>query len=245
MKAIPTVTAAALLAAAGATVALAQAPAQSPAPTNPSAASSPHQREATQTGTEEAPVSNGANPAEASSPHQRGAMHDASKADIDSAMTAGATPEKFVKMAGEDGMAEVELAKLALQKSKNNDVRQFAQKMERDHEQANEQLSSLAKSKGLTIPPKLDAKHEAMVKSMSAKSGAAFDAAYSEHMAKAHAKAVALFQGAEKSSDPDLAAFAKKTLPTLEEHKQLADNLRSSVGTREASAKGTSQSSSQ
>jgi putative membrane protein len=236
MKAIPTVTAAALLAAA--TVAVAQTPTQ--APTDPSAASSPHQRQATgqanDSSTSEAPTMNGANPGAASSPHQHETMRNESKAGTEAAMTAGATPQKFVEMAAQDGMAEVGLAKLALKKSSNDEVKQFAQKMEQDHEQANEQLSSIAKSKGLTVPEKLDAKHEAMMKMLSAKSGKAFDQAYAEHMAKDHSKAVALFQGAEQSSDPQLSAFAKKTLPTLEEHKQLADNLNASVGTRTASA---------
>ena len=236
MNAIPTVTAAALLAAAAATVAVAQTQTQSP--TEPSAASSPHQRHATDNGTSEAPAMNGANPGAASTPHQQEAMRTASKADTEAAMKAGATPQTFVKMAAEDGMAEVDLAKLALKKSSNSDVKQFAQKMEQDHEQANDQLSSIAKWKGMEVPDKLDAKHEALMKSLSAKSGKAFDQAYAEHMAKDHSKAVALFQGAAQSSDSDLAAFAKKTLPTLEEHKQLADNLNASVGTRTASAEG-------
>jgi putative membrane protein len=240
MNRISTVTAAALLAAAGAAVAVAQT--QTQTPSDPSAASSPHQRQATHSGTSEEGVNNGASPGAASSPHQHEAMKNASTSDTDSAMTAGATPETFVKTAAEDGMAEVGLAKLALKKSSNNEVKQFAQKMEQDHEQANDQLSSIAKSKGLDIPKKLDAKHEAMMKSLSAKSGAAFDSAYAEHMAKDHAKAVALFESASKSSDPELAAFAKKTLPTLQEHKQLADNLHSSVGTRTASAPGQDKS---
>jgi len=240
MNAISTVAAAALLAAAGAAVAVAQTQTQNPS--DPSAASSPHQRQATHSGTSEEGVTNGANPGAASSPHQHEAMKNASAADTDAATTAGATPESFVKAAAEDGMAEVGLAKLALKKSSNNEVKQFAQKMEQDHEQANEQLSSIAKSKGLTVPKKLDVKHEAMMKSLSAKSGAAFDSAYAEHMAKDHSKAVALFEGASKSSDPELSAFAKKTLPTLQEHKQLADNLRSSVGTRTAAAPGEGKS---
>lgn len=151
-------------------------------------------------------------------------------------MAKGATPEAFVKTAAEDGMTEIGLAKLALKKSSNNDVKQFAQKMQQDHEQADQELAGIARSKGLTLPKKPDAKHEAMMKTLSAKSGAAFDRQYADHMAKDHAKAVALFQAASQSSDPQLAAFAKKTLPTLEEHKQLADNLKASVGTRTASA---------
>jgi putative membrane protein len=240
MNAIPTVTVAALLAAAGVTVAAAQTPTQSP--TDPSAASSPHQRQATDTGTSEAPAMNGANPGAASSPHQREAMKDTSKAGAEADMAAGATPRTFVEKAAQDGMAEVDLAKLALKKSSNNDVKQFAQKMIQDHEQANDQLASIAQQKGLTVPKKLDAKHEAMLKTLSAKSGHSFDQAYAEHMAKDHEKAVALFKGAAQSSDPELSAFAKKTLSTLEEHKQLADNLRSSVGTRTASASGNGSS---
>jgi putative membrane protein len=151
-------------------------------------------------------------------------------------MKAGATPATFVKTAAEDGMTEVALAKLALSQSSNDQVKQFAQKMVQDHERANQQLASVAQAKGLAVPMKLDAKHEAMVKALRAKSGAAFDAAYARDMAKAHAKAMALFQAAAQSSDPDVAYFAKRTLPTLEEHQQLADDLRSSVGTRIASA---------
>jgi putative membrane protein len=233
MNALYTATAAAMLAAA-ATVAVAQT--QTQTPTDPSAASSPHQRQATSTGAEEAGTTNGANPSAASSPHQREAMKGESRAEMDKAMTEGATPASFVKTAAEDGMTEVQLGKLAMSKSKNDQVKQFAQKMVQDHSQADQELDSLAKRKGLTVPTKLDAKHEAMVKMLSAKSGAAFDAAYAQHMAKDHAKAVALFQSASKSSDPDLAAYAQKILPTLEEHKQLADNLHANTRTRTASA---------
>jgi putative membrane protein len=187
--------------------------------------------------TSEAGTVNGADPSSASTPHQHGAMSNSTKADTAAAMAAGATPSTFVKTAAQDGMTEVELGKLALSKSSNDEVKQFAQKMVQDHGQADQQLASLAQSKGLTVPTKLDAKHAAMVKMLSAKSGAAFDSAYAKHMAKGHTQAVALFEAASKSSDPDLAAFAQKTLPTLQEHEQLAENLRASVATRTASAK--------
>jgi putative membrane protein len=180
----------------------------------------------------EAPTTNGANPGE----HQHQAMQNASHADLEQAKTAGATPATFVAAAAQTGMAEVQLAKVALQKSSNEEVQQFAHKMVQDHTQANQQLIEIAKSKGLHVPTRLDAKHEAMVKDLSAKSGDAFDAAYAEHMAKGHAQAVAMFEAAAKSSDPDLAAFAQKTLPTLEVHKQLADSLHASTSTRTASA---------
>ena len=232
MNAFSAVTLAALVAAG----ASAGAAAQTQSPTSPSAASSPQQRQTTSDQASEAATANGADPSSASTPHQHDAMKGSSNADTSAAMAAGATPTTFVKTAAQDGMTEVELGKLALSKSSNNEVKQFAQKMVQDHGQADQQLASLAQSKGLTVPTKLDAKHEAMVKMLSAKSGAAFDSAYAKHMAKGHTQAVALFEAASSSSDPDLAAFAKKTLPTLQEHKQLADNLRASVATRTANA---------
>jgi putative membrane protein len=237
MNAFSTVTAAALLAAGAATVATAQ----TPTPSDPSAASSPSQRQATGSAASESPTSNGTDPGAASSPHQNQAMKHSSSADMQDAATAGARPETFVKTAAQDGMTEVALAKLALSKSSNDEVKQFAQKMEQDHTKADQQLSSIARTKGIAVPTQLDAKHQAMVKSLGAKSGAAFDSAYATHMAKGHAKAVALFQAAAQSSDPDLAAFAQKTLPTIEVHKQLADSLEASTGNRSASAQGGSQ----
>lgn len=219
MNALSAATAAALLATAAATIVVAQTPPDTAPPqTGPAAASSPHQREATRTNTEEAPAANGAEPTAASTPHQHEAV-------------AGADPASFVKDAAQANLTEMELAKLAMQKSSNDQVKQFAQKMLHDHQQANSELESIAKAKGLSLPDKLDARHEAMVQQLGAKSGAQFDAAYAAAMAKGHSHAVALFKAATQNKDRDLAAFAKKTLPTLEDHKQLADNLHENIRT--------------
>ena len=76
-----------------------------------------------------------------------------------------------------------------------------------------------------------------MVKALSAKSGSAFDADYAAHMAADHDKAIALFQSASRSSDPELAGFAKKTLPTLQKHKQMADSLSSNTRKESSAAR--------
>ena len=143
-------------------------------------------------------------------------------------------PAEFVKKAAQDGMTEVELGKVALQKSSDANVRSFADRMVQDHGKANDELASIAKKKNLEVPAKLDAMHQKMVQQISAKSGADFDAAYASHMAMDHSKAVALFQNGATLPDADLAAFAKKTLPTLQQHKQQADSLHAK--TRTASA---------
>jgi putative membrane protein len=134
-------------------------------------------------------------------------------------------PSVFVTKAAQDGMTEVELGKVALSKSSNAQVREFAQRMVKDHGKANNELAAIAKQKGIDAPKKLDAEHAAMVKELEATDGMAFDTQYAKHMNMDHSKAVALFEAASKSNDTDLAGFAKKTLPTLKEHKQMASKL--------------------
>ena len=134
-------------------------------------------------------------------------------------------PTVFVQKAAQDGMTEVELGKVALRKSKNAEVRNFAQRMVTDHGKANSELAAIARSKGINAPKALDAEHKDMVKKLESADGATFDSEYSSHMNMDHDKAIALFEAASESSDADLAGFAKKTLPTLKEHKEMASKL--------------------
>ena len=141
------------------------------------------------------------------------------------AVPAAPAPSEFVNKAAQDGMTEVALGKVALSKSKDPKVQDFAQRMVTDHGKANAELASLAKAKGIEPPNTLDAIHEAMVQQLQGKDGAEFDHAYAQHMNMDHGKAIELFESAAKSADADVAGFARKTLPTLKEHKILAVNL--------------------
>jgi putative membrane protein len=48
-------------------------------------------------------------------------------------------------------------------------------------------------------------------------------------MVSDHEDAVRLFERGSKSSDPDIAAFAQKTLPTLQHHLMMAQELAKTV----------------
>lgn len=136
----------------------------------------------------------------------------------------------FVKKAAQDGMTEVEVGKIALSKSQDPAIRGFAQKMVDDHSKANAELAEIATAKGVTPPKKLDAEHQAMVSSMKNVPASDFDRQYSRHMNMDHSKAIALFESASQAKDPQLAEFAQKTLPTLKEHKQMAEKLPGNSG---------------
>jgi len=133
---------------------------------------------------------------------------------------------EFVMEAAMGGMMEVELGRIAAQKGMSESVKQFGQRMVDDHSKANEELMSLATSKGMTLPTALDEKHKKDVTKLSAMSGADFDRAYSRMMLSDHNKDVKEFEKqSTKGADPDIKAFAGKTLPTLREHLQMAKAL--------------------
>ncbi len=207
----------------GLAAAAAQSPAQqSPAqqsPSSPAGAASPHQREVTNAGGTEAQPGTGTDPGSMATPHQQSVTQMPARG-------AAAAPT-FVKMAAVSGMTEVELAKLALEKSSNAEIKQFAERMISDHTKANTELKGIASQKGLDVPTSLDADHAAMVKSMSTKSGKEFDAAYARHMAADHDRAVTLFQSESSDTDKELAAFAQNTLPLLQSHQKMAQHLAS------------------
>jgi putative membrane protein len=213
--------------AAGATsISMAQAPNPQTTPSEPSAASSPHQREATGQAGTEATATENPEVTGAASPHQKDALgKQQGDAKMRMADKSAADPSTFVKKAALGGMTEVEVAKLAQSKSQDPKVQAFAQRMVKDHGKANQELSTLAKAKGWQVPASLDAEHKAVVEKLRAKSGAEFDAAYSQQMMGDHEKTIALFEGGSKASDAELAAWVKATLPTLKEHQQLAHSL--------------------
>jgi len=140
--------------------------------------------------------------------------------------------QQFVMKAAQGGMAEVELGRLATQKAASGDVKQFGQRMVDDHSKANDELKSIASSKGVNLPTDVGAKNKADMDHLSALSGAEFDRAYMQHMVKDHKTDVAEFRKESNSGkDNDVKGFAAKTLPTLEEHLKMAQDTFNKVKT--------------
>jgi putative membrane protein len=146
--------------------------------------------------------------------------------------------EAFIQDAAADGMAEVKLGKLASEKASNTDVKQFADRLVKDHTKANDELKKVAQQETVNLPQELKPKHQKTLDHLSSLSGEAFDRAYVSHMVEDHQKAVKLFQRHSKSaSNPALKQFASSTLPTLQEHLTEAKRLQREVGG--STARGT------
>ena len=129
------------------------------------------------------------------------------------------------------GHFEVEGAKMALQKSQNDAVKTFAQHMLDDHTAAAQQLQGLAAAKNHKLPDGPSVMQKGKLKLLSTHDGAKFDKSYIDSLGpKAHRETIQLFEkGAAKAHDPDVKAWAEKTLPTLREHLTKAEQLDQSV----------------
>jgi putative membrane protein len=177
------------------------------------------------------PVPSGQGTASPGAPPAAGQTPSGDRRDA-SATARSMDAQTFVREAAIGGMAEVELGQLAAGKAASDAVKQFAQRMVTDHSDANAELKTLAQSKGLTLPTELDAKHKQARDTLAALSGAAFDRAYMDQMRKDHHQAVSDFrQQSSSGSDPEVKGWAAKTLPTLQEHMQLADRTNAGAET--------------
>ena len=140
--------------------------------------------------------------------------------------TTAPADREFMKKAAQANIAEIEAGKLAQSKASSNDIKQFGEKMQQDHGKVLDELQTLAKSKGVALPTETDEKHKALAKRLAATSGKKFDEAYASNAGVAdHKEAKQLFEKAAASKDPDVSAFAKKVLPDIEHHLEMAQDL--------------------
>ena len=162
--------------------------------------------------------------------------------------TLSAEDRQFVEKASMSSRMEVALGNLAEDKAQSDEVKQFGEQLARDHEAANRQLqSSLGGGDATTAqqpgagmsnlpdhaPDGRSPMNEEMQQTqrkLESVSGQAFDRAYLEEMVKHHQKDIQEFERAAQSDNPQIRAFAERTLPTLREHLQKAQQLQQSSG---------------
>jgi putative membrane protein len=134
--------------------------------------------------------------------------------------------KNFMTKAAQGGIAEVNGGSMAAQKGSSGDVKNFGNQMVSDHGKANDELKTLATNKGISLPADTDEQHKKKADELSKKSGAAFDKAYMKDMVEDHEHDVAEFKKAQSSAkDPDLKAWLDKTLPVIEGHLKMAQDI--------------------
>jgi putative membrane protein len=142
------------------------------------------------------------------------------------------TTENFVKTVAISDMFEIQSGQLAAEKAQNDDVQSFGKQMTDDHTETSDDLKELIEDEEIKVelPSKLDDEHQAKLDKLKGLSGNQFDKEYVRMQIDAHQKAVALFESyAAAGENDDLKKWVGDTLPTLKEHLEEAQNLKTAV----------------
>jgi putative membrane protein len=153
-----------------------------------------------------------------------------SKAAQTSQSSVAVGTQSFLKSTAEGGHSEVDVANLALSKTSNAQVKQLAETIKSDHEKANVELQALGTRKQVTLPTMASKTQKANADRLAKLSGAEFDKAYVSAMVKDHHADIKEFENHRQDADPDVAAWVNKTLPTLENHLNLAEAAQKAIG---------------
>lgn len=156
----------------------------------------------------------------------------------------------FLTKAISSNSFEVEAAVLALQKSQNKLVKDFAQMMIEDHTLIGQELEDLVQIKKWELIRINDKELDQGLKDLHAANTSSFDTIYTTLMRNSHVQDIELFRlAAQQGSDiidPAVKQFASNALPTLLNHldhiKQLEDNI---IPKQESQMKSSNQNQTQ
>ena len=149
------------------------------------------------------------------------------KTGVNSALGISPTTLDFVKEAATSDMLEIDAAKVAQDKG-NPDEKKFAEQMITDHTKTSNELKSMVSSGDVKadIPKDLDKSSQDKLDKLRNAKASDFARDYDPMQVSAHKDAVSLFERYAKSGDnAKLKDWAGKTLPTLQHHLEMAENL--------------------
>ena len=131
----------------------------------------------------------------------------------------GIKDEAFIRKAAQDGMTEMQLGELAVQRGKRDDVKKMGALMVTDHGKVNDDIKQIASKAGITLPEQLDTIHAGVIDRIGKLEQDQFDKAYIDEMIKDHKEDVSGLQDEMKTTgDSGIKAFIAKTLPVIKAH---------------------------
>jgi putative membrane protein len=148
---------------------------------------------------------------------------------------------KFLQRVAANNQMEIEISRMAAQKASHPDVKAYAQRMVDDHTATLQQIQDLAQSKNVQMQDHDPSKNR-NTNRLHSLTGQEFDRAYMTQQVRHHQKDVAEFERQFKSNgDPEVRAFAERTLPTLRDHLERARTVSSvaSSGTAQSVSRAT------
>ncbi len=131
---------------------------------------------------------------------------------------------------------EIQMGKLAKEKGSSENVRQYGERLMKDHQEADREIQTLAEKNGITLVAPLTlsvldrvaaSREERIMTDLARKGGKDFDKAFAEAMVDDHERDIDKLKDAQKSLvQPDVKDLVAKLLPTLEQHLQTAKDIK-------------------
>jgi putative membrane protein len=154
------------------------------------------------------------------------AQSAAEKTGVNSTLGIAPKTEDFIKEAAISDMLEIDAAKIAEQKG-NATEKTFAAQMITDHTKTSTELKAMVSgAMKAVIPTALDDSSQKKLDKLNKTKPEDFASEYDPMQVSAHEDAVSLFERyAKGGDDPKLKDWAGKTLPTLQHHLEMAQNM--------------------
>jgi putative membrane protein len=148
------------------------------------------------------------------------------KTGVNSTLDISPTTADFVKEAAMSDMTEIAAAKLGRERG-NAQEKTFAMQMITDHTKTSEELKSMAPADAkAAIPAALDSSSQSKIDKLKDAKPDDFSSDFDSMQVSAHKDAVSLFERyAKGGEDAKLKDWAGKTLPALQHHLEMAQNL--------------------
>ena len=148
------------------------------------------------------------------------------------------TDANVAAVAHASNMDEIQTSQLALQRSQNAQVRQFAQMMVTEHTAVDQQMMQMLQAKGMTPQPNQPAQAamqatQATVASLSQRTGMDFDRAYMMHQVAAHRWTLTSLDQSliPATRDDQMKAFLRtRVRPAVAMHLEQAMRINAAVG---------------
>jgi putative membrane protein len=142
-----------------------------------------------------------------------------------------AQDKMFLAKSAEGSMAEIEMSKVALKKSKNDDVKAYAQKMIDDHTKLMSDMKPFADQMGVMPPTKLNKEHQQEAQRLASFTGDKFDKEYITAMVADHHKDLGEFKAEEgTTSNAELKTAVSQGEQVIQQHTMMIDQMAQQKG---------------
>ena len=139
--------------------------------------------------------------------------------------------QRFIRNVDADHFLEIRLARLAEQKARDSDVKQFARRMSKDHASLQKQWTGMATNNGMKFKSGMGPRHRSKLTRLEKLSGREFDREYMTLIAQNHQDYLDYFrkEGRAAHSAP-VRQLVNRGIPVLEQHLRQSKQIGARVG---------------